>query len=78
MADKLKEAAWEMLETAKLLLADAEDRGETIVPEELVGVDYDEADTLDEDGKHYYPDWLALKRAIRNLRSAFMEEKSCT
>jgi len=75
----LREAAQEMLDAAESLLIDAEDREETKVPEEKIGVDYDYGDTWDKvDGEHYYPDWLALKRAIRNLRSALMEEKSCT
>ena len=79
MVDKLKEAAWEMLETTKLLLVEADRLGGAKVPEEKVGIDYDAADTWDDvDGEHYYPDWLALKRAIRNLRSALMEDKSCT
>lgn len=63
-----------MLDAAESLLIDAEDREETKVPEEKIGIDYDYGDTWDkDDGEHYYPDWLALKQAIRNLRSAFFD-----
>jgi len=65
-----------MLDAAESLLIDAESREETKVPEEKIGVDYDENDTWDdEDEEHYYPDFLALKRAIRKLKATLSWEE---
>jgi len=66
-----------MLDAAESLLIDAEDLEETKVPEEKIGIDYDYGDTWDkEDGEHYYPDWLALKQAIRKLKATLSWEEN--
>lgn len=73
----LREAAERMLDAAEHVFSNASERDEVLIEENDLHY-YEDIDTQDDDGEHYYPEWLDLKRAIECLRNALEEDESCT